>query len=38
MNHQTLQENVQGFVHPDYGRVQRDGPAYRATERLHDVV
>ena len=34
MNHQTLQENVQGFVHPDYGRVQRDGPAYRATERF----
>lgn len=34
MDLQTLQENVQGFAHPEYGRVQRDGAAFVATERF----
>lgn len=30
----TLESNVKGFVHPDYGRVSRDGQAYVATEKF----
>ena len=32
MNLELLESNVKGFVHPDYGRVVRDGQAYVATE------
>lgn len=34
MDVKQLEENVQGFVHPDYGRVVRDGQAYVATDRF----
>lgn len=32
MNLNLLESNVKGFVHPDYGRVVRDGQAYVASE------
>ena len=34
MNLDLLESNVKGFVHPDYGRVVRDGQAYVATEKF----
>lgn len=34
MDIKKLEENIQGFVHPDYGRVVRDGAAYVATEKF----
>ena len=34
MDLKLLESNVKGFVHPDYGRVVRDGAAYVATERF----
>ena len=34
MSIEILEEKVKGFVHPDYGRVVRDGAAYVATERF----
>jgi hypothetical protein len=34
MDLKLLESNVKGFVHPDYGRVVRDGQAYVLTEQF----
>lgn len=34
MDLKILESNVKGFVHPDYGRVVRDGQAYVLTEQF----